>query len=99
MTIYGRRIQWTREALGLSVRECCEELGLAPCRDSKCIEMWERWESGEAWPDLATILAFCSTYDITLDWLMAGRLRRTIANGVIIELLRAHPELLEDLSL
>jgi transcriptional regulator with XRE-family HTH domain len=63
------RLKAARLALGLSQRKIAKELGVAANR-------WNQWETGQHDPSILTMVALKLRYDITLDWIYAGDIRR-----------------------
>lgn len=63
----ARRLELTREALGLSQSEFADKAGIAR-------NTYNQWEKGKGRPQLDGAIALCSTYNLTLDWIYFGEM-------------------------
>lgn len=63
----GKRLRWSREALGISAAELSRLFGY---RDNTL----SQWETGRNPPNPTKLVLFCDVYGISLDWLYRGSL-------------------------
>lgn len=61
----GKRLQLTREALGVRAVDICRALDIAPNR-------WSQYENGERPITMAVAVRLCEVYGLTLDWIYRG---------------------------
>lgn len=61
----GRRLQATREALGLSAAQLCKRI---QCKANR----WSQYESGERRITLEIADRLCDEFGLTLDWIYRG---------------------------
>lgn len=61
----GKRLQITREAIGITAAQLCRSLDIKPNR-------WSQYESGERPITMAVANKLCDTYGLTLDWIYRG---------------------------
>jgi transcriptional regulator with XRE-family HTH domain len=81
----GDRIRWTRRALWNDPLLIAEAMGVS-------LDVWLAWENDLAMPPLYQLLEMCQRFNVTLDFLLAGRLVG-IDEDLKAALLHAHPEL------
>lgn len=68
----ARNLQFLRKQKDLSQEALAEQLGVSRQSISK-------WESGAAWPEMATLLALCEIFGVDLDTLARGSAERAAA--------------------
>ncbi|MBK4722720.1 helix-turn-helix transcriptional regulator [Azospirillum sp. YIM DDC1] len=61
----GRRLKATRDALGMSVAEICDMLGITK-------QAWSQYEHGNRRPDLNPMLILADRKGVSLDWIYRG---------------------------
>ncbi len=61
----GRRLELTREALGLTAGEFASRASISKTA-------YSNYTSGQRAPTLAQALKLCESYDLTLDWIYRG---------------------------
>lgn len=74
----GRRLELTRQVLGLQQNEFCEKARIAA-------NTYNQYERGKKRPSLGNALKLCDTYHLTLDWIYRGdpsALRYTTADAI-----------------
>ena len=62
----AKRLELTREALGLNAAQLCKRIGIKENR-------WSQYESGQRRITLEVAEAFCDEFDLTLDWIYRGK--------------------------
>ena len=74
----GRRLELTRQVVGLQQNEFCERAGIAT-------NAYNQYERGKKRPSLDNAIKLCLTYALTLDWIYLGNddaLRYSLANAI-----------------
>lgn len=61
----ARRLETTRNALGLSQAQLCRHAGIAA-------NTYSQYESGNGRPSLDYAMRLCQTFGLTLDWIYFG---------------------------
>lgn len=61
----GRRLELTRQVLGLQQNEFCGRAKIAS-------NTYNQYERGKKHPSVANALKLCDTYGLTLDWIFRG---------------------------
>jgi transcriptional regulator with XRE-family HTH domain len=87
----GRRLQMTRQALGLRARDVSRATGIGE-------STWSQYEHGHRFPDLLQILPFAERFAIPLDWIYRGIIAAVpfeLAQR-ILDLQSAAPEPMDD---
>ncbi len=69
---FGTNLQTLRQGRGMSQEELAEVMGVSRQSVSK-------WENGTAYPEMQTIIALCSHFDVDLDVMLRGDVSRTMA--------------------
>lgn len=62
----GRRLRTLREALGISARDMCAALNVAP-------NTWSQWENGKRMADLSAMSRLWDHFGATLEYTFLGR--------------------------
>lgn len=70
----GRRLRWSREALGVSPGTLSRLFGF---RDNTL----SQWETGKNPPNPAKMVLFVETYGLTMDWIYRGSLAGPLPQG------------------
>lgn len=68
----GKRLEATREALGLSQAEICRQTGIKA-------QAWNNAETGDNRLTVVNALKLCRRYGLTTDWLYRGDARQLAA--------------------
>ena len=74
----GRRLELTRQVVGLQQNEFCERAGIAT-------NAYNQYERGKKRPSLDNAIKLCLTYALTLDWIYLGNddaLRYSLGNAI-----------------
>lgn len=61
----GKRLKLVREVMGLKQIEFARRVGLAP-------NTYNQLEGGRNFPSIDTLHKLCDTYDLDMNWLLAG---------------------------
>ena len=64
-SVIAKRLEATREALGLSAAELCRQIDIKPNR-------WSQYESGERRITEEVASRLCDRFRLTLDWIYRG---------------------------
>jgi len=65
MTAIGKRLEITRQVLGLQQNVFCERAGIAT-------NTYNQYERGKKRPSIENAISLCETYSLTLDWIYRG---------------------------
>jgi transcriptional regulator with XRE-family HTH domain len=74
----GRRLELTRQVIGVQQNEFCERARIAT-------NTYNQYERGKKRPSLENALKLCETYGLTLDWIYRGdpsALRYSMADAI-----------------
>ncbi|MFC7738703.1 helix-turn-helix domain-containing protein [Roseomonas sp. GCM10028921] len=82
----GQRIRWTREAAGLSLRECSEVIGVHYTTLSKI-------ENGDRAPSILNIIALSGHFSLPADFFLRGYIRPQVDGDLALRLVAHHPEI------
>lgn len=78
MAAIGRRLELTRQVVGLQQNEFCERAKIAP-------NTYNQYERGKKKPSLTNAMRLVETYGLTLDWIYRGdpsALRYSLADAI-----------------
>jgi DNA-binding XRE family transcriptional regulator len=76
----GRRLELTRESLGLNAGDFAKRAGIGK-------SAYSNYTSGERAPTLAQAIKLCDAYELTLDWIYRGDpsgLKYNLAEQIIV---------------
>lgn len=65
MAAIGKRLEITRQVLGLAQNVFCERAGIAT-------NTYNQYERGKKRPSIENAISLCETYGLTLDWIYRG---------------------------
>lgn len=64
----GKRLKWTREALGYSQAAISREISTDP----NFAQVWNNWERGRDRISVDNALTLCAKFKLSLDWIYRG---------------------------
>jgi transcriptional regulator with XRE-family HTH domain len=88
---FGQRLKKTREALRLPIAGVAAACSYPGMSVDTLIDLWPRYEAGEAVPNPIVCERFCDTFGVTLEWLCRGLVRSRLSDDVLFPLLAADP--------